>query len=174
MQAQKIFLTGPPGCGKTTAIRKIIAQLDCHAGGFFTQEVREGGRRVGFKVITLDGEEGYLAHVKDHSRARIGKYGVDLESLDQIGVAAIRSAIDTKDLVIIDEIGPMEILSPKFRQIVLAAIWSDRPVLGTISRRKGAFTDQVRAFTNVQIIHIRRDNQADIITQILNQLKRNS
>ena len=57
-----ILLTGKPGVGKTTLIQKLVKALKRPARGFFTVEMREGGRRVGFKLVTLDGREGVLAH----------------------------------------------------------------------------------------------------------------
>lgn len=120
----KILLTGRPGCGKTILIRRVIAQLLGPMDGFYTQEIRSGGRRVGFQILTLDGQRGVLAHVDLRSRYRVSKYRVDLAALDALAVPAIYRGMEESGLVVMDEISPMEILSPHFRQAVLDALES--------------------------------------------------
>src|SRR3990170_3204199 len=91
-----ILLTGRPGCGKTTLIRETVRALGVSASGFYTEEVRAGGRRLGFDLITLDGRRACLASVHSRSRLRVSKYGVEmdaLDGLDGLGTEAIRSAI---------------------------------------------------------------------------------
>src|SRR4051812_9918171 len=105
---EKILLTGRPGCGKTTLIKRFVKNLSQHAAGFYTEELRDRGVRVGFKLVTLDGGEGVLAHVDFKTPERLGKYGLDLSVLEAIGVKAIREAVQAQRLVVIDEIGPME------------------------------------------------------------------
>ena len=87
-----ILLTGKPGCGKTTLIRRLLENVPGDVGGFYTQEIREGGRRKGFEIITLDGERGILAHVDIQSSQRLGKYRLDLHALERLAVPAIREA----------------------------------------------------------------------------------
>jgi nucleoside-triphosphatase len=63
-ELHKILLTGPPGCGKTTAAMKIVGSLGkMTVAGFYTEEIREAGRRKGFRWHRLDGRCGTLAHV---------------------------------------------------------------------------------------------------------------
>jgi nucleoside-triphosphatase len=149
-----ILLTGRPGCGKTTLIRKIIDHLSIPVGGFYTQEIREPGiasalgARTGFEIFTLDGKRGTLAHIKIHSPVRVGKYGVNLEDLDNLAVKAIQDAVRTGGLVVIDEIGPMEIASVSFRQAVLEALESKSTVLGSIVQRDAPYTDQIKRMPN--------------------------
>ena len=110
----KVLLTGRPGCGKTTLINRVVNELALPAGGFYTEEIRKRGRRVGFKIITLDGEEAVLAHVDFNTKQRVGKYGLDLHALESIGTEAICIAMRARQLLVIDEIGPMEIRSRIF------------------------------------------------------------
>ena len=168
---EAIFLTGPPGCGKTTAIRTVLPRLAIEAGGFYTEEIREDGTRTGFRLLTLDGQEAVLADVRLRGVPRIGKYGVDLEALEQTGVRSIRDAIETKQLVVVDEIGPMELLSPAFREVVMEALESPVPVLGTIMLRSASFPDYLKSSPEVTIISISRGEWADTVEIIVGRLQ---
>jgi nucleoside-triphosphatase len=79
-----ILLTGHPGCGKTTLLRKIIERLPFPVHGFYTQEIRPSGVREGFEIVTLDGQHGILAHVSFPGPVKVGKYGVDLSVLEHL------------------------------------------------------------------------------------------
>lgn len=126
----RVALTGRPGVGKTTLIERLLEILPPSAGGMLTKEIRKCGRRVGFSVIDVaTGEEGILAHLHQRKGPRVGRYTVDLESLERIGIAAIRRAMDEKDLVVIDEIAPMELTSSTFIPTVEAALSSDKALL---------------------------------------------
>lgn len=160
------LLTGKPGVGKTTAIRQAIARTNARAGGFYTEEVTSGGSREGFKIKTLDGQESILAHVGITGPSRVSKYGVDTASLDKIGVSAIRRAIKEKDLIVIDEIGKMELLSPHFQEAVLQAINSGNKVLGTIMLKPHPFADKIRHLPGVRVIEINRYNYEQVLTKI--------
>jgi nucleoside-triphosphatase len=81
---KKILLTGRPGCGKTTLIKRVVDELALPAGGFYTEELRENGKRVGFKMITLDSQEALLAHMDFKTPQRLGKYGLDPSALETV------------------------------------------------------------------------------------------
>lgn len=166
-----ILLTGAPGSGKTTLLRRVIAELDRPAGGFYTQEIRDRGVRQGFEIITLDGRRGLLAHVDIQDRPRVGKYGVDLTTLEMLAVTSIREAIANEALVVIDEIGPMEILSEPFRQVVLDALQSESPVLGTIVQRRQPFADRIKALPGITLLEVRRGAHDGPLAQILRLLE---
>src|SRR6266513_6357046 len=97
---QKVLLTGRPGCGKTTLIKHIVKNLSQRAAGFYTEEIRDHGVRVGFKIVTLDGDEAVLAHVDLETPERLGKYRLDLSALETVGVGAIRDAVRARQLVV--------------------------------------------------------------------------
>ncbi len=165
-----ILLTGNPGTGKTTAIRQIVARLGGEAGGFYTEETRAGGVRQGFRLVTLDGREGILAHVNLQGRPRIGKYGVDRATLEAVGVGSIRAAVARGALVVIDEIGPMELLSEAFQAAVLAALDSRSPVLGTIVKRPHPFADRIKARPDVTVLELTRQNRDDLIDRVVEMI----
>lgn len=132
MKAKNIFITGQPGTGKTTLIKQIIGELNLDAGGFFTQEVRKAGERIGFNIYALDGRRGILARKVMKSRFKVGEYSVSLKDLEEIAVDSIKEALQEHKIVIIDEIGKMELFSEKFKEEVLRALNSENKVLGTI------------------------------------------
>jgi nucleoside-triphosphatase len=169
--ASVYLLTGSPGTGKTTVITQAIAGSEIKAGGFYTEEIRSGGTRQGFRIVTLDGQDAILAHVDNPSRYRVSKYGVDIGNLDNIGVAAIERAIAESDLIVIDEIGKMELFSPRFREVVLKAIDSGKKVLGTIMLNPHPFADDVRRRPNVKVIELTRANHDQVLKEILDWLK---
>lgn len=166
-----IFLTGVPGSGKTTVIQKALDLVPRKAGGFITQEIREEGRRKGFKIITVDGREAILAHVDIRGKPRIGKYGVDLKAIEGVAVKSLRDAMDEGSLTIIDEIGPMEILSEGFRQVVIEILNRELDVLGTIVKRSLPFTDKIKALPGVILLEITKENRDLIVGQLLQLLK---
>ena len=100
---QVYLLTGRPGTGKTSLIKQAVAGMRGKAGGFYTEEIRGQGVRLGFKLITLNGKSAILAHVGIHSPYRVSKYGVDTDGLERVGVSALYKAAEECDLVIIDE-----------------------------------------------------------------------
>jgi len=168
-----ILITGKLGVGKTTLIRKLIEELNLDAGGFYTQEMRIGGRRVGFKIITLDGEESILAHVDIKSPYRVSKYGVNLEGLEKVGVESIWRALEENDIVVIDEIGKMELFSPRFKEAVNSALNSDKIVLATILLAPNPYTDKIKRRQDVKLFYLTQENRGKVkeeIKDILQQL----
>lgn len=167
-----LLLTGPPGCGKTTIIRRLVSHFSNTAGGFYTQEILEEGVRKGFKIVTIDNQSAILAHVDIRSPHRVGKYGVDLQALENLGVCAIQKAVANHALVIIDEIGPMEILSKAFREVVVDTLSGDTTVLGSIARRSDPFLVQVKALPRVMLVEIHPTNREAIFERLRAQLQK--
>jgi nucleoside-triphosphatase len=166
----KVLLTGRPGCGKTTLIKRVVNELSRPSGGFYTEEMREAGTRVGFKLVTLDGEEAILAHVDFKTRERVGKYGLNLSTLEAVGVKAIRESVRAQQFVVIDEIGPMELRSPIFRDAVSEALDSNVPILATIVAGSLPFTDAIKKRRDVTLIEVRPDNREQLVSELLDQL----
>jgi nucleoside-triphosphatase len=168
---KKILLTGRPGCGKTTLVKRVVAKLALPACGFYTEEIRKRGERVGFKIVTLDREEAVLAHVDFKTRQRVGKYGLHLSGLETIGVEAIRRAVRARQLVVADEIGPMELRSDIFRDAITETFDSRAPILATITARPFQFTEAIKKRRNVILIEVRRDNRDQLASELSDQFE---
>lgn len=164
---KNILITGNPGVGKTTLIQNIISRLNVSAGGFYTVEVRdEDGKRWGFKIISLDGREEVLASVDVISSRKVSKYGVDVGAVDRVGVTAIRDALKNKDIVVIDEIGRMELISDRFRDTVQEALDSPKPVLGTIALKETNTAKKIKERRNTRVVKLTRANFHEIETHV--------
>lgn len=164
MTSKNILITGPPGCGKSTLIEKVIRRIEKPMTGFFTREIKEG-RRVGFSIITLGGKRGVLAHQDIRSKHRVGKYGVNLDDIDHI---AVPSMMPTKpdEIVIIDEIGKMECLSPVFRQTLIKILDSKHRVIGSITQRGDRFIQKIKERGDIVLIHVSEKNRDSLANSL--------
>lgn len=165
-----ILLTGKPRTGKTTLLKKIVEKLPS-CGGFYTEEINEKGQRIGFKIITLDGQEGILAKQGLESQYKLGKYGINLDDLENIGVKAIEKAQQTKEIIVIDEIGRMELFSEKFKSSVLKAFESGKKVLGVIHLAKIDFLNALRNRKDVVLLTVNLNNHGEIFHKVLSLLE---
>ncbi len=142
-QPHALLLTGPPGVGKTTVLRRAAEKLaGLEIRGFTTGEIREAGERVGFRIETFDGRSDVLAHVKIRSPHNVGKYGVDLAALER--VVAEQFSQGRRDIVFIDEIGKMESLSSRFVETVESLLGSARVFVATVALRGGGFIEAIK------------------------------
>ncbi len=169
-----ILLTGRPGVGKSTAIKKIVSRLEDKAGGFYTREVRVAGKRSGFEIVTLDGQTECLA-TKDPAitftdEVPFGKYRVNLNGIDAVAVPAIYRAMEQGQVIVIDEIGPMEIISERFCQVVLEILDSEAVVVGTIAQKANVFADKVRSHPRVMVRSVTMANRMQVAEQIYTEL----
>lgn len=171
MNSVKILITGSPGCGKTTLIKRIAENISYPVNGFFTAEIRKGGTRVGFEVESFGGEKAVLSHVDIRSKNRVGKYGVDIEAFEKIALPEIEKAINGKNLLIIDEIGKMELYSARFRELILTVFKSEIPIIATILYKPHPFCDGLKSIDNVEIVQLRRDNYESLLKEILIKLQ---
>ena len=165
------LITGAPGTGKTTLLREIVAAFRGQAGGFYTQEIRIRGIREGFLLTTLAGEQATLAHINLSGKPRVGKYGVDLANLERVGVAALIKAILQGDLVVVDEIGKMELFSGAFRDAVTEALASDKKVLGTILLAPHPWADNIKRMPQVRLLFLTRSNHEQVKEEIMRWLE---
>jgi len=161
-----VLITGKPGVGKTTLILRVLTKLKRKASGFYTQEIREFGRRTGFELITLKGDSEILADVNLDSPYKVGKYKVNLKAME-LACKAIEEGLKEGNLIVIDEIGKMELFSFRFQDLVLEALDSDCDVLGTIMLRPHHFTDQIKRRKDVKLYILTQGNFKEIFEKIL-------
>jgi len=162
----KVLLTGRPGIGKTTVIRRFLAETGAEAGGFYTEEIRRGGSRFGFSLNIVGGERYILASVEIKGPPRVGKYGVDLRTFERAAVPAIERAVAEGRLVVVDEIGKMELFSERFRRAVLGALDSSAPLLGTILSRPHPFADEIVRRADVRVINVTFENRDRLASEL--------
>ncbi len=160
------LLTGLPGTGKTSLIKQTVSRMGDKAGGFYTEEIRPQGVREGFRIVTLDGQSVRLAHIDISSPQRVSKYGVDIQGLDTVGVAALQQAARKCEIVIIDEIGKMELFSADFKAAVLEIIDSGKKVLGTIMFKSDPWADSIKHKPQVRLITVSRNNHPEVLAEI--------
>ncbi|XP_053238509.1 cancer-related nucleoside-triphosphatase [Podarcis raffonei] len=181
--AKHVFLTGPPGIGKTTLIQKateVLKSSGIPIDGFYTEEVREGGRRIGFDVVTLSGRRGILSRVGSgpstaRREYRVGQYVVDLMSFEQLALPLLRNpdlaSSTAKKVCIIDEIGKMELFSQSFTQAVHQILTgSGTVILGTIPVPKGkplGLVEEIRSRKEVKVFNITKENRDSILQDIV-------
>lgn len=172
MQIMKkhILLTGKPGVGKTSVVKKIIPLLGMDAGGFYTEEIRELDRRMGFRVVTLDGEDGVLAHVDFNSNYRVGKYRVDLDSFEKVAIPALERAMEHKSIIVIDEIGKMELYSMKFRELVSKILDGEKSLLCVIKENGDAFTEGIKRRKDVTLVTVNYENRESLPEEVFKML----
>jgi nucleoside-triphosphatase len=165
------LITGRPGCGKTTLVRKIVESLAWgRVRGFYTEEVREAGQRIGFDVVTLSGERGMLARVSIQSPFRVSRYGVDLASFERIAIPELEAEAD---LLVIDELGKMECSSARFRETTATVLDSGIPVLATIAQKGSGFIEEVKQRPDVEIVALVRSEFEGVLkalTEIVSNL----
>jgi len=168
---RNILITGQPGIGKTTFIKKLAEELmDLHPSGFYTTEIREAGIRKGFELISLDGRKGILSHVDINSPYRVSKYGVDVERLE-IFLDSFSLLGPTTSIVIIDEIGKMECFSGKFRTLVRDILDSDKLLVATIALKGSGMIADIKKRDDVRLFQVKLENRDPLVSEILKDVR---
>ncbi|HWP58059.1 MAG TPA: NTPase [Candidatus Acidoferrales bacterium] len=168
----RLLLTGAPGIGKTTVVRATLARLGkfCCAG-FYTEERRHQGRRVAFKIVTLDGAEATLAAVGG-GQPRVGKYAVHVKEFEDLALPEINPDLTPADLYVIDEIGKMELLSPRFRSSLIDLLARPTNLLATIAKRGKGFLEQIKGRNDIDLVEVTRENRDRLPEQIAARIER--
>lgn len=167
MRHTKTLLTGKPGVGKTTLIRRIIDRMHpTSMTGFYTSEIRSGGKRSGFELQALNGDRRILAHVDLESRHRVGKYGVDTVGFDlflqKLDVLNPKAA-----LIVIDEIGKMELFSKRFRRLLRKVLDNDRYLLASIARHGKGGIREIKQRPDIHLVEVTQANRDDLLSSVL-------
>lgn len=166
------FLTGLPGIGKTTIIKKVIEKIERSTCGFFTTEIRVGENRVGFSVKTLFGMEGVLAHKEFKSKYRMGSYGISVTGFEKIVSRELERCLRGHSIIIIDEIGKMELFSRRFQELVLICLDAPNPVLGTIMHGYHPFVEKVKKREDVKIFEVDKQNRNQMVNILMGEFKK--
>ena len=163
----KTLITGKPGVGKTTLIRRIIERFQpVPMTGFYTSEIKYRGHRSGFELRGLNGERGRLAHVDFESRHRVGEYGVDTPGFE-VFLDKLDLFNPNVQLIIIDEIGKMELFSKRFRALVLETLRAHQSMLATIALKGDAFIQEIKQRPDVHLLTVTRGNRDHILSEII-------
>lgn len=152
----KVLLEGRPGAGKTTIALRMMEMLRASrmpVAGFTTEEVRERGARAGFTLETAGGERAVLAHVRLPGPPRVGRYGVDLAALERLAIPAIDPA-QADAVVVLDELGKMELASAAFREAAARLFASPSTVIATVHVHRHPFTDELKARPGIEVIEV--------------------
>lgn len=169
---QYLLITGKPGVGKTTLIKKIVTEIkkrkpSWDISGFYTNEIRLNGLRIGFNIYTFDGQQGILARSNEpqfKSKFHVGKYSVFLTDLEDLVVPLL---YESSDLLIIDELGKMELFSSKFRKAVINAFDNQSRILATLPYYENPFLLSIKSRLNIQVWELTRTNRVQIFKEVI-------
>ena len=169
-----LLLTGRPGIGKTTVIKTVAESLGQQVGGFYTEEIRGPGGRKGFRLVTLDGQEAVMAHIdlRGKGRPRVSRYGVDVEAVERVGVTALRQAMREGQIVVVDEIGKMELFCGPFKEVVIQAVRGPHTVVATVMARPNPWVDALKAIPNVILWEVTVGNRVRLARQVIGWVER--
>jgi nucleoside-triphosphatase len=172
--ADILLISGRPGVGKTTVIRRLADAIRNQAGGFYTEEIRKSGKRIGFRLVTLRGRSATFAHADWAARTphRVGRYGVDTSVLDRIGVQAIRQALRYRRVILVDEIGRMELFSDAFRAVMDDAASGPAPLVATITVAPHPWAEDFKRRPRVTLHELTRGNRDRILEVALTWLRK--
>ncbi len=169
-----LLLTGEPGIGKTSILldtAKDLKKEGFKVGGMISREERSGNARLGFEVRSLNSNvKGWLARTSQRTGPRIGKYRVNLNDLESIGVAAIEDALRDSDIIVIDEVGPMELSSRRFSEAVIKAAQSEKLVIAIVHQRS---SNQLKSYLierkDARLYSITADNRDRLAESIVKE-----
>ncbi len=172
----KIGITGLPGAGKTQALLKVIEMLEDDGkkvGGMITEPIVKRGRREGFYVMDWASKEKRVFASKDIvSKIMVGRYGVDVSALDEVGVKALQYATASCDVIVIDEVGKMEVESDGFVTAVKEALDADKPLLLTLHKKsRNPLLQDIRRRDDVRILEVTQVNRNLLPYKIVKLLK---
>jgi nucleoside-triphosphatase len=174
---KNLLITGLPGVGKTILMKKLAEALkDFHPVGFYTAEIREGGKRKGFELISLEGMRGLLSHKDIKSPYRIGQYRVDVKGFEDF-LDSIPLHSPYIQLIIMDEIGKMECLSDRFKKLLEETLDSGKWVIATIALKGSGLIAEVKERQDVKLFEMTIGNRnslfkeiSDFVSQTLNSM----
>ncbi|UCD39780.1 MAG: NTPase [Candidatus Bathyarchaeota archaeon] len=170
-----LLITGRPGIGKTSVLLRAIEELRAKGvdiGGMLSREIREQGVRVGFEIVDFcSGQKGWLAHASQPVGPKIGKYRVNLNDLNHVGAVSIRNAAKNNQIIVVDEVGPMELFSQAFREAVAEAANSGKPLLGTIHfKAHDSLINLIKNRDDTEIIEVTFENRGRLHSVLVDKV----
>jgi nucleoside-triphosphatase len=161
-----LLLTGAPGVGKTTVIRRVSERLGSKGlRGFYTEEIREGGERRGFRLVGFDQTAHVIAHLGFPKTHAVGKYGVDVGALDD--AARLLHPEPEARAYLVDEIGKMECFSDRFVTAMRALLSGEAPIVATVGARGGGFIAEVKRLPACELWEVTAANRNDLPASII-------
>ncbi|MFX1414131.1 MAG: nucleoside-triphosphatase [Promethearchaeota archaeon] len=173
----KVLIIGPPRCGKSTLITKLISyykSMDYGLGGFLTPEITEAGKRIGFDIYDIQSDKKLLLARKGnyHTKYKLGNYSIFIEEFNNYLNELKSRSLETLDLLIIDEIGKMELCSQPFIFFLKEVFHSDRKILATIGENlKHPIKRELLDLPNLTILQLNLNNQQKIYKKIIEFLE---
>ena len=153
--------------GKTTLIKKLCEALKrFDPVGFYTEEIREGGERKGFELISLNGRRRLLSHKDIRSSYQVGQYKVDIKGFEDF-LNSISFFNPLTRLIVIDEIGKMECLSEPFKKLLKEILDSEKTLIATIALKGSGLIAEVKKRKDVQLFEITKGNRDLLLSEIL-------
>ena len=169
----RVLIEGRPGSGKTTAASRLahlLGERNIEVQGFVTDEVRESGTRVGFTVRSFSGEAATLAHVDLPGPPRVGKYGVDLAAFEQVALASL-AAPPKPGVVVLDELGKMELASQPFRDAVRQLFETSADIVATVHVFRHELTDELKRRSDVELVRVTKATRDDLPRLLADRLQ---
>lgn len=167
-----VLLSGEPRVGKTTILKKIIQMIgESNCIGFYTEEVRNEFDRIGFDCVSLDGKRQRIADVNLQSDIRMGRYGIDIVAFEDFVLQSISNSSSTSKIIIIDEIGPIQFLSTKFKQQINNILTGPNCVIGTIFYNKHPDIDKIKKIPGIKIYSMTRENRNTILENVIHEIQ---
>ncbi len=174
MKKRLLLLTGMPGVGKTTIVSRAVLDLrrrGLSVGGVCSKESKSGGRRVGFYMVDLMTDTREALAALTGEGPRLGRYRVNLKGLAEFAARAITEAIAYSDVVVVDEVGPMELLSPEFRRAVDSLVESAKPGLLVVHETmKEPLMEKIRGREDAELVQVTLENRDGLLAEVFTKL----